>query len=507
MSKVVSFFFVSILLFTGWPGGARAQQDDLHRTIITPPNHAVSISNLGAGVNSTDDDFAPMVLGNGRVLYFTSNRTGDQDIYSTAASRTGWGPVIPAREGINSSEPDGSTTITPDGHFMVFVGCDRDDGFGDCDLYAARYSAGAWRDIRNLGRVINSEHWESQPSISADGTRLFFASDRPGGYGGTDIWVSQRTLGGTWSVPVNLGSTVNTAGDELAPYIAPDGVTLYFASDQHPGIGGLDIYVTRFRNGKWTSPENMGMPINTVNDESFFTVQLGTDNAYFASTRDGGQGNYDLFVAVPNPLPPDAVTTIVGVVKDAKTGQAVGAKLTVTDLSNQEKVAEFYSDDIDGNYVVVLSTGRSYAVTAEAPGYLFYSDRFDVSRNSRNRVLRRDILMDREMVRLLVFFDFDKAVLKPESRADLNQAVKWLKNNPGIQVEVAGHTDNVGSPDYNKKLSQQRANAVRQYLVDHGIAPSRIIARGYGMDEPIATNETEEGRAKNRRVEFRVKTR
>ncbi len=481
-----------------------AQDEAPKREIITPKNYPVSVSNLGSAINSSADDFAPMILGNGRYLYFTSDRKGDHDIYSTRATAGGWSDVLAAGDVLNTGNPEGGTAITPDGHWMFFTGCDRSDGFGDCDLYVAEYGGGTWRNVQNLGNMVNSDRWESHPAISADGLTLYFASDRPGGQGGTDIWMTKRTIGGLWSAPVNLGPVINTAGNEAAPYIAPDGRTLYFSSDTHPGMGGMDMYVSKWNGSSWGEPENLGTPLNSEFDDYFCTLQLGTDNIYFSSNRSGGYGGLDLYVGVPNPFPPNPVTTVVGTVTDSKTKAPVGAKLTVTDLRTREVVATFQSDDMDGDYVAVLQAGRNYAITAEAPGYLFYSDRFDVPRDAPNNTVRKDIALQQEAVRLLVFFDFDKSDLKDESRVDLDRAVALMSHNPNMRVEVAGHTDNVGARDYNLKLSQDRANAVKQYIVSHGIDSSRITARGYGMEAPITNNDTEETRGQNRRVEFRV---
>lgn len=497
---IIFYVMVTVFLLD-----ANAQdKDQPKRQIITPKNYPVSIANLGPNINSSSDDFSPMVLGNGRILYFTSSRDGNQDIYSTVATSAGWANVTSAGSSLNTSDNDGGTTITPDGHWMIFVGCDRSDGQGDCDLYIAEYGGGAWRNVTNLGPTVNSDKWDSQPAMSVDGLTLYFVSNRVGGFGGTDIWTTKRTIGGQWGTPVNLGSTINTASDETAPYLAADGRTLYFSSNGHPGIGGMDMYVSKWKGSFWSEPENVGTPLNSEFDDYFYSLQLGTDNVYFSSDRPGGYGGFDLYVGVPNPFPPNPVTTVLGTVTDSKTKTPVGAKLTVTDLSNREVVSTFQSDDLDGNYVVVLQSGKNYAITADAPGYLFYSDRFDVPRDAPNNLIRKDVRLEREAVRMLVFFDFDRAILKEESLVDLNLALDLMNGNPKMKVEVAGHTDNVGSRDYNKKLSQDRANAVKDYLVVHGVDAGRITAKGYGMEIPIATNDTEDGRAQNRRVEFRV---
>ncbi|MBE0645052.1 MAG: PD40 domain-containing protein [Bacteroidetes bacterium] len=485
---------------------AWAQDEKPVRPSITPERYDVSIRSISP-VNSSDNDFAPLLLGNGRVMYFTSDRDGDQNIYSAVQGAGNWEQVQEVGPALNSSGDEGAPTITPDGHWMVFTACDREDGLGDCDLYIAEYIGGSWRNVRNLGTNVNSPFWDSQASISPDGLMLFFISERPGGSGGTDIWMSSRSYGGEWKPAVNLGRTINTIGDEFAPYIAADNKTLYFSSDMLPGIGGQDVYRSKNTGSGWSSPQHLGTPINSEYDDYFCSLKLNSEDLYFSSNRTGGSGDLDIYLAIPNPLPPGSITTVVGTVTDSQSKIPIGATLTVRDIQNNEILSSFQSDAVNGDYIVVLQPGRTYVITAESPGYLFYSDRFEVPADSKNNTIRKDIAMTRDIVRLLVYFDFDKASLQPASAVDLNRAVDWLKANPTVKVELAGHTDNVGSKDYNKKLSQDRAQSVLDYLVSKGVSPPRLRAQGYGMEQPITTNDTDEGRAMNRRVEFRVVSR
>jgi len=500
----IAFILCALLLS---PIFIQAQDQAPARRIITPERFGVNISSLGGAMNSSGDDFAPMMLGNGRVMYFTSNRDGSQAIYSAVGSGSTWEQVQKAGPPLNLAKNEGGASITPDGYWMVFTACNRDDSFGDCDLYIAEYIGGSWRNVRNLGPNVNSPEWDSQPTISADGLTIVFSSERPGGQGGTDLWMTTRSHGGDWGRAVNLGPLINTIGDEMAPVLAADGKTLYFSSDMHPGIGGMDVYMSRKNGGRWSEPVHLGAPINTEYDDYFCGLSLQSQDMYFASDRPGGKGGLDLYIAVPNPMPPTPVTTVVGRVSDITNDAPVDAVLTVRDIRANEIVSTFHSDGTDGSYVVILHPGREYAITAEAPGFLFYSDHFNVPAGSDNTTLRKDIGLTRDLVRLLVFFDFDKSTLQRESHVDLDRAAEWLKANPGLSVEVAGHTDNVGPKDYNRKLSQDRAEAVVKYLVNKGISSARLRASGYGMDQPIVPNDTEENRAKNRRVEFRVVSR
>lgn len=475
------------------------------------PNRAdVQITPLG--INSSDDDFAPVVLRGGQTIVFTSARSGEQRLWRSERTSSGWdlpGEMVPALE--NTSQA-GTAALTPDGSFMIFAAYEWDGpdslrGYGRTDLYSAELAGGVWTNIRNLGPEVNSSYWDSQPTLSVDGRTIFFASDRPGGRGGTDIYTSTRTASG-WTRPVNLGDPVNTQFDEMTPSIAPDSKSLFFSSTGHGGAGGFDLFVAKggsLRGTGWNQIENMGTPINSGGNEHYFISIPNSQNSYFASDRGG---DLDIYTAVPNPFPPEALVTVSGVVRDRADRTPIAADITVTDLSSGEVVANYRTDGQTGNYYVVLARGRRYSITATAPDYIFYSDEYSVPPTAQGQDLKRDIDLSRlgqGTTRLLVFFDFDKADLKNESKPDLSRAIEFLRQNPNIRVEIAGHTDSVGNESYNKKLSQSRSESVRQYLVQGGIDAGRMIAKGYGEEQPIADNGTEEGRARNRRVEMRVR--
>ncbi len=467
-------------------------------------------------INSSEDDFAPVPLRGGQMLVYTSassgpyGRAGEQRIWMAIREAGGWGPPIATGQGLALGSQVGSATLTPDGNFMIFAAYEWDDelgaGLGRTDLYSAELIRGEWQNIQNLGPVVNSPYWDSQPTLTPDGRTLYFASDRPGGKGGADIYLSRRTSAG-WSTPVNLGDPINTEADDLAPTIAPDLKSLFFSSKGHGGAGGFDIFIATgadLTGTKWAAVENVGRPINSDADEYFFVSIPNSQNSYVSSNR---SGNLDIYTVYPNPFPPEALVTVAGRVLDIVTKRPVAADITVTDLSSGEVVANYRTDDRSGEYFVVLARGRRYSITAEAPDYIFYSDEYAIRPDAEARDLRKDIELYRTSggtTRLLVFFDFDKAELKNESKPDLNRGIQFLKDNPELRVEIAGHTDSVGVASYNKKLSQDRAEAVKQYFIAGGVDAARIVARGYGEDQPLADNGTEEGRARNRRVEMRA---
>jgi outer membrane protein OmpA-like peptidoglycan-associated protein len=293
--------------------------------------------------------------------------------------------------------------------------------------------------------------------------------------------------------------------------IHPDGKTLYFSSNGHPGLGGLDIFVSRKdEDGKWGEPQNLGYPINTKDDENSLLVSASGDIAYFASDREGGQGGLDLYkFKLYNEARPQMVTYAQGVVFDAKTKERLGARFELIDLESGEQVVESYSNPGNGEFLVSLPSGRDYALNVSREGYLFYSDNFTLSQESATAPKQLEVPLKRieegsSVVLNNVFFDVDQYKLKPQSKVELDKLIEFLKLNPELRIEISGHTDNVGTDEANKVLSQNRAQSVVDYLLENGISKDRLSAKGFGESKPIASNDNEEGRAKNRRTEFEV---
>lgn len=504
------FFAFTLMLCIGC---AASKQGPIVSSDQVKHHSEVVVKHLPEGINSKDDDFALMIGSQQIYAYLTSDRSGGQgrqDVYRTSKPFTTIeeaaknNDVLPVTE-LNTDENEGAATFTPDGHTMIFAAAGRSDGLGSSDLYQADLVGGKWTNIRNL-TALNTSSWESQPTISSDGRTLYFVSDRDGGFGGQDLYVSSR-VGDNWTAPQNLGSTINTDAHEASPFIAADGKTLYFSSKGHAGLGGFDVYVTKNVGGVWSNPENAGTPINSIDDDLFYSAELGTQHAFLSSNRDSSIGALDIFSVEPNPFASGGVTVVHGFVRDAQTKKPLAASVEITNLRTNETVARFRSSDSTGEYLVVLQPGETYSITADAEAYLFYSDRYDVTKTTDTQV-EHDIYLSPTLsgrTRLLVFFDFNSATLKSESFPDLNRAVTILKNNPQMKITVAGYTDSVGSAEYNKTLSDSRAKSVKLYLSEHGIQASRIDAIGYGEENPIAPNTTEEGRALNRRVEFQVR--
>ncbi len=457
--------------------------------------------------NSSYDDFNSNITKNGRVIFFTSGRDGSQKVYISSRDGNSWSNPYKAKGKINDGDQNGAVSLTSDGQYMLFAATSHEvKGYGRTDIYSAEKVDGKWTNIKNLGPNINSEYWDSQPMISNDGNILFFVSDRPGGYGGTDIYMSVKK-DGEWAKAVNAGKMINSEDDEMAPVIGIDDINFTFSSDRPGGYGGLDIYVSKFKANSFSKPINAGSPINSSGDDLYYYSMPNSDEAYFSSSRDGGSGKLDIYKAVPNPYNSESVYLLSGVVKDIISKDFLGANIVITDLKTKKKVADLRSDDETGEYFVVLQQDRIYSITAEKDGYLFYSERYEVPKVAKGTELQKDIELSPIRdgnTRLLIFFDFDKATLKDESYPELDRAVRFLTKHSHINISIEGHTDDVGTADYNKKLSENRAKTVKDYLVKNGISANRIKTVGHGFSIPIKKEKTEEARSLNRRVEMKI---
>lgn len=481
--------------------------------------------NIGPGINSWMPEYYPSMTVDGEQMLFTrevmqepGRGRGQEDFYLSTWDGETWQEAQPLKY-INTGGNEGAPAISPDGQNMIFTACDlygsygpEREGFGSCDLFFSYKLGNRWARARNMGPNINTAHWESQPSISADGKTLFFVrGNRNPQKRNSDIYMSVLT-DGEWGPPVRLNSTINTSENEESVLIHPDGKTLYFSSAGHPGMGGLDIYMsTRLGENEWSEPINLGYPINTSADENSLLVSPQGDVAYFSSDRLGGEGMLDLYsFELPKPLRPEPVGYLKGLVYDAETKESLFARFELIDLETGEVVITSFSNSEDGTFLVALPTNRKYALNASKKGYLFYSDHFDLSDGSAYasgktlEVPMQKIAGGQKIVLNNVFFDTDKFNLKDESRAELNKLTDFMTQNPTVSLEIGGHTDNQGSAAHNQQLSENRANAVLRFLVDQGITSDRLSAKGYGQDEPIATNDTAEGRALNRRTEVKV---
>lgn len=474
--------------------------------------------NLGDKINTDNYEYFPVLTADEQTLIFTRNtrRNGgldlQEDFYISFAGEDGWQQAMNLGEPINTDDNEGAQTITADGKQLFFIGCNRRSGLGSCDIYRALRNGRKWGTPENLGSPVNSSKWESQPSVSADGKTLYFVSNRAGGHGGMDIWVTHLAPNGEWTMPRNLGDVINTPYSEETPFIHPDGKTLYFTSNGHPGMGEKDIYFTRKDSvGNWSTPKNLGYPINTWNDEQGLFVAASGENAYFSSDRDGGYGRLDLYsFKLYDEARPNRVTYVKGRVRDKETGKPIAAKFELINLKTSEVIVESGSDPINGSFLVTLPVDNEYALNVSKDNYLFYSEHFSLSKDhDLTKPYNMDVSLQpieygEKVVLKNIFFETASYELLPASRVELEKLILFMNNNPSINIEIGGHTDNVGKPMDNQLLSENRSKSVRSYLIKNGIDDNRIQYRGYGEEQPIDTNDTPEGRANNRRTEFKV---
>ena len=467
--------------------------------------------NVGDGVNSSSSEYFPSLTIDGKELVFTRRVGGrNEDFYYSQRKLGEWDIAKPMEGNVNTEENEGAQNISLDGQWLVFTGCNRPDGFGSCDIYISYLTPKGWSEAVNLGGMVNSDQWESQPCLSPDKKDLYFTSRRPGGYGGSDIYVSHLQANGKWGEPENLGPSVNTPGDEACPFIHADNQTLYFTSNYWPGYGDDDLfYVRRGPNGFWSMPVNLGYPINTINREGTLFITADGKTAYYASDRSDSRGGLDIYsFELRENVRPKKTLWVKGQVFDKKTTKGLPSSVELIDLSTKQLISKIQTDE-QGNYLITLPVGKDYAFNVNRKGYLFYSDNFLLNQRSPDSTYEKNIALQPIEVNAFVvlnniFFDINKFDLKPESQVELDKVVQLLTDNPTLKIEISGHTDNVGKPGDNLILSNNRSKAVIDYLINKGIAAQRLSSKGYGETKPIADNKTEEGRALNRRTEMKV---
>lgn len=490
---------------------AQALRANFEFAVKAGPSVPFQPHNLGPNINTKDGEYFPSVTIDGKTLVFTRRVGGrNEDFFiSQWDSTKGWLPAQDMGEPVNTAYNEGAQNISQDGSMLVYTGCEFPNGRGSCDLYySLRNKDGGWQTPQNMGAPINSAGWDSQPCLSPDNKTLYFT--RATADAGYDIFMSQRKADGTWGEPVRLDSTINTPRNETTPYIHADNQTLFFASDGHPGYGGMDIfYCRRLPNGQWGPAKNLGYPINTIDEDASFFVAADGKTAFFASDRYDSRGALDIYsFELYQEARPLQTLYVKGFVYDVKTNAHLQASLDLIDLQTGLTTASVQSD-AEGNYLVPLPVGKDYAFNVNKRGYLFYSGNFSLKTTHGDTPTTQNIPLqpiETDAVTVLhnIFFDNKAYTLQPGSLPELDRLVQLLRDNPGLQIEISGHTDNVGGDKDNQLLSENRAKAVVNYLQEKGIAAARLQAKGYGKTKPIADNDTEEGRAKNRRTEVKI---
>jgi outer membrane protein OmpA-like peptidoglycan-associated protein/Tol biopolymer transport system component len=466
--------------------------------------------NMGEAINTKDREYFPALTADGSSLIFSRTVNGNEDFYVSRRQNKTWKTAVPLSDKINTPQNEGAQTITPDGMYLFFTGCNREDGMGSCDLYVSHKNGNDWDKPFNLGAVVNSSAWDSQPAVTPDGGTLYFVSNRPGGLGGYDIWKTTLNAGGEWTKPENLGPDINTPYDENTPFVHPDGKTLYFSSDGWPGLGNMDIYFSRKQdNGKWGKPVNIGYPINTFSEETGLMVTPDGLQGMFSSVLKGGFGDMDIYsFSLPATARPLPITYVKGIVRDAETKAFLEAQVQVVNLKTKEVKFNDFTSAQNGEFLAVMPLGSTYAFNANADGYLFYSDNYELSSNTAAdkpflvEIYLKKLKPGADVVLKNIFFDTNKFELLPVSVTELTSLLQLLETNRNLAIEIQGHTDNVGNAADNQKLSVQRAKSVYDYLISKNIEAVRLSFKGFGATKPIASNDTAAGKQQNRRTSF-----
>lgn len=498
--------------------------------------------NVGPGINTKDPEYFPTITVDGKTILFTRRihdpnapmHQQQEDFFvSELSNEKKWQTAIPMPSNINTVNNEGAPSISADGRSLIFVACSDETGQyygenrfgkGSCDLFYTKKLGSRWSDPINLPGNVNSFTWESQPSLSADGKTLYFIRrvSKRGESPDSDIFVTRLSEDGTWSTPERLSNTINTKLQEESVLIHPDGKTLYFASRGHVGLGGSDLFVSRMdAAGNWSKPENLGYPINTRYDENSLMVGPEGDIAFFASDREGGYGDLDIYYFVmPEHLRPTRTIYFEGVVFDAITERRLPGKFQLIDLKTGEEIIISEADKVTGEFMVSLPLNREYALNVSYPGYTFFSQNFNMTEPKGKDAFHMDVPMvpitsgDIAISLKNVFFDLNKATLRPESSVELNKLVEFLVKNPEVRIEIAGHTDTRGDAKENLILSQNRAQSVVNYLIEKGINAQRLQSKGYGETMPKLTDEQinamsneaerEAAHQENRRTEYKI---
>lgn len=473
---------------------------------------------LSDTVNRFEMQYFPVLTADQQQLIFTrrlsNDPNDDEDLVVSRKNAKGvWTAPVSISKNINTRLNEGTCTISADGRKLILTSCVGREGSGSCDLYESRKIGEEWTEPKNLGPNVNSPAWESQPSLSADGRTLYFVSDRRSGMGRRDIWMSTLDDKGHWTKAVNVGKPVNSSYDEISPFIHVNNKTLYFASNGLPGFGGYDIFSVERDSSGWSEPRNIGAPVNTHEDQFSLFITADGKKGYYSheeTLRTGGSSSKIYELGIPEESQIKYRSNYVkGIVRDKKSHLPLSAHVELINIGKNEVESLVESDSLSGEYLMVLTQGADYALYVTRKGYLFKSLNFNYSEVVDFQPIVLDIDLEKAeagsaVVLNNIFFDVDEYKLKDASIPELHKMITFLQENPAIKVEISGHTDNSGSAAHNRQLSLKRAQSVYDYLVEHGIEKTRLFPKGYGPDQPLAPNETEDQRKLNRRIEFKL---
>jgi outer membrane protein OmpA-like peptidoglycan-associated protein/tetratricopeptide (TPR) repeat protein len=479
-----------------------------------------SIQILNDSINSTADEYINSLRFDNNEMLFTRRFKPDsmlsdgllmEKFFLSKKVQDFWQKAYDLNLNWPVDDQIGALSVSADGNTMYFAACGLQDGFGSCDIYQSTLVNNAWEQPVNLGERVNSTGWDSQPCISADGNQLYFVSKRKGGFGESDLWKCVRLSDGSWSDAINLGEFLNTSGNEMAPYLHADGKSLYFSSTGHIGMGNADLFLSRLDGAdRWSKPENLGFPVNTIGEELNIIYNSDGNQAYISCNRKDGFGGFDIYSVLPDTKnKPAAVSFVKVIVRDSISKVYLSSDYNIIDLKSTIEIVSGLTDQRTGSFIQALPNGKQYSLLVRKSGYCIHTEHFNLEKRSDNQPLIIEILLlpikiGSTIVLNNVFFDVDKSEIKSESISELNHVVDFLNLNPEIKIELGGHTDSDGDTNSNLKLSSDRAESVRNYLIGKGIVEDRITAKGYGSTIPVATNLTMEGKRMNRRTEFKI---
>jgi outer membrane protein OmpA-like peptidoglycan-associated protein/Tol biopolymer transport system component len=459
-------------------------------------------------LNFKNKQYFPVLTADNSTIIFTArNDLEDENIYISENKNNIWSKPVSISKEINTPYNEGTCSISADGKIMVFTSCEGRDSFGSCDLFITKKEGDKWSIPQNLGPNINSNFWDSQPSLSSDGSKLFFSSERPFGFGKKDLWMSELDEKGNWKKALNLGKNINTNYDEVSPFIHANGYSLFFSSNGKEGMGKFDIYLTSIKRGFADEVLNMGYPINTGDDELSLFISADGKKAFYSVDKNEKVSLYQF--SIPSELSDkiDRTHYLKGFVLDQKTQKPLYTTIELVDKITGEKISKFLSDPITGDYMAILPGDGEYVLYAETPNYFFKSLKFDFTKDDEGK--RLDILLtkiEKETKEVLenIFFDSGSAVLRKESDIELKKIKELLQKNMSLKVEISGHTDDIGNELTNKELSKKRAMAVVEFLKTEGIAAERMLPIGYGEAQPKVKNDSDAHRQLNRRIELKI---
>lgn len=519
----------------------RLQEVSHGRKYLADPSNA-TVENMGKNINSKYGDYAPVISADESVLIFTSRRKGStgkgvdtednlpyEDLYIAKQDKGKWTKAKNMGKTINTKYHEASIALSPDGT-ELFIYQDENQG----DIYVSDLVGDNWTTPKKMDASINTKYREPSVSITNDKKVLYFSSNRPGGFGGLDIYKVEKDDKGKWGEPVNLGPTINTDKNEDAPFIHFDSKTLYFSSRGHSSMGGYDIFLSELIGDKWSEPVSLGVPINSTNDDTHFVLSADYKRGYYASAKTDSYGDKDVYlIRMPDyqdveiidfqlslktlsvdfsPLITNntkkALVILRGTVRDEVSQDLLNCKMSLIDVETNQVVDEISSVKPRGVYYTTMQTGRKYLLHVQKEGYLYHSEYFEIPEGVINQEKVLNIYLKKlEVGTALDFkalFEYNRATITKSSIPALEKLKGFLETNPKIKAEIAGHTDNIGTVNRNLILSEQRAKAVYDYLIQNGIDENRLSYKGYGMSDPVASNDTPFGRKLNRRTECRI---